>query len=241
MKRLLCIALWAAAPLLAVHRTAAAAIRPTVIELFTSEGCSSCPPAELYTAELAQRPDVLALTFHVDYWDHLGWSDRFALPRATQRQRDYAQALHLPSVFTPQTVIDGTASFVGSDRRGIGSALAARREGPPIGLSMRDGEIAIRVPAGQSATPGNILLVAFRRSAVTSIGRGENSGRTIQEVNIVRSLRPLGRWQGRDVEFHLRGDSLPADSTDVAVLIQEDASSAIVGAASMMLRPDLGT
>jgi hypothetical protein len=95
------------APLLSLCARASAEGRPAVVELFTSEGCSSCPAAELYTAELAQRSDVLVLAFHVDYWDSLGWSDRFGLAQAALRQRGYAQALRLSSVFTPQVVIDG--------------------------------------------------------------------------------------------------------------------------------------
>src|SRR5271170_1584198 len=91
--------------------------RPAVVELFTSEGCSSCPPAETYVGELAQRPGVLALSFHVDYWDDLGWRDRFGIPEATPRQRAYARAMSLSSVYTPQVVIDGHEDFVGSDRR----------------------------------------------------------------------------------------------------------------------------
>ena len=94
--------------------TVQAKARPAVVELFTSQGCSSCPPADAYVGELAQRPDILALTFHVDYWNHLGWRDRFGLPESEKRQREYARALHLSSVFTPQVVIDGQGSYVGS-------------------------------------------------------------------------------------------------------------------------------
>src|SRR5271165_7339833 len=95
--------------------SAFASSRPAVVELFTSEGCSSCPPAEAYVGELAQRADVLALTFHVDYWDDLGWRDRFALPEAVRRQRNYARRLRLSSIYTPQVVLDGRADFVGRD------------------------------------------------------------------------------------------------------------------------------
>src|SRR4030088_1641066 len=97
--------------------------RPAVVELFTSEGCSSCPPAGTYIGELAQRHDVLALAFHVDYWDDLGWRDRFGLPEAAQRQRGYAKSLRLSSVYTPQVVIDGQDNFVGSDVKSIGRAF----------------------------------------------------------------------------------------------------------------------
>src|ERR1700722_15426978 len=98
--------------------------RPAVVELFTSEGCNSCPPAEAYIGELAQRRDVLALAFHVDYWDDLGWRDRFGLPEAVQRQNVYATTLRLSSVYTPQVVIDGQRDFVGGDRSSIARVLA---------------------------------------------------------------------------------------------------------------------
>jgi hypothetical protein len=208
-----------------------------VVELFTSEGCSSCPPAELYTAELARRADVLVLTYHVKYWDDLGWADRFGLPEATQRQRAYSQVLRESSVFTPQTVIDGRRSFVGSDRNAIGRELSVPRDGPPIALTLRDGVLTVGLRASHAAS-GDVLLVAYRSSAVTSIGRGENSGRTINEVNIVRSIRALGRWEGQDGEYRVRIDSLPQDATDVAVLVQSRGQASIIGAAALTLRAD---
>ena len=134
----------AAAALLCLSAAAHAA--PAVVELFTSEGCSSCPPAEAYIGELTQRGDVLALTFHVDYWDDLGWRDRFALPSAVQRQRAYAKNLGLSSVYTPQVIIDGHQNFVGSDRFSIGKALARPRNGAAIDLSLQQGELRIGLP-----------------------------------------------------------------------------------------------
>jgi hypothetical protein len=237
MKSMPRFVLWIVAPLLSFSLVAMGDVRPAVVELFTSEGCSSCPPAEAYTAELAQRGDVLPLTFHVNYWDNLGWPDRFSSPEATQRQRTYAQALRLSSVFTPQTVIDGRRSFVGSDRKAIGRELLVPRDGPPIALAEHDGEITIGLGASQAAPSGEVLLLALRHSAVTPIGRGENAGRTINEVNIVRTLRPLGRWDGRPMAYHVRVDSLAPDSTDVAVLIQTAGQSSIVGAATLALQP----
>jgi len=222
------------APLLTVTSIATADVRPAVVELFTSEGCSSCPPAEAYAAELAQRTDVLALTFHVTYWDDLGWRDRFGLPEATQRQSAYSQALRLSSVFTPQTVIDGRLSFVGSDRHAIGRELSVSRNGPPLVLTLNDGAVTIGLRAFHGAS-GDVSLIAFLHSAVTSIGRGENSGRTINEVNIVRSIRTLGRWQGQDSEYRVPIDSLPHDATDVAVLVQSQNQGSIIGAATLTL------
>jgi len=210
--------------------------RPAVVELFTSEGCSSCPPAEAYVGELAQRTDVLALVFHVDYWDDLGWRDRFASRQATQRQSLYAQSLHRPSVYTPQIVIDGSTDYVGSDRRSIGSALHGVRSGVPVGVSVIGAEVRVALPAVEQMTPGDVLLVAYLRKAISAIGRGENAGRTLQEFNIVRSVQTLGRWDGRPQTLHAPVSSLPPEVTDVAVLIQSPGQGAIIGATTVALR-----
>ncbi|MGA2706868.1 MAG: DUF1223 domain-containing protein [Steroidobacteraceae bacterium] len=209
--------------------------RPAVVELFTSEGCSSCPPAEAYVGELAQRADVLALTFHVDYWDDLGWRDRFGLPESVQRQRSYANTLQLSSVFTPQAVVDGRDSYVGSDRIGIGRAVSETRTGVAVSMSMRDGELAIDVAAQTGAAPSEVVLIAYQRSAISPIGRGENAGRTIQEFNIVRGFHRLGLWDGRSQRYKARVDSLPSGATNVAILIQRLGQAPIIGAATMAL------
>lgn len=238
MRRIPCSALLMLAPIVAVPEFATAAARPAVVELFTSEGCSSCPPAELYTAELAQRGDVLALTYHVDYWDDLGWRDHFSLHEATLRQRAYAAALNQSGVFTPQMVIDGRRSFVGSDRKAIARELAEPREGPRITAALHEGTVRIGVGPASGTATGEVLLIAYRHSATTWIGRGENAGRTINEVNIVRSIRSLGRWEGRPADYFVRTDSLPADATDVAVLLQSAGPSSIVSAATLRLRTE---
>jgi hypothetical protein len=210
--------------------------RPAVVELFTSQGCSSCPPADTYIGELSQRRDVLALTFHVDYWDDLGWRDRFALPDAVQRQRAYAKALRLSSVYTPQVVIDGQDNFVGSDVKSIGRALTGNRSGVAVALAVRDGEILVDLDAPRQGAPSDVLLVAYLRTAVSPIGRGENAGRTLKEFNIVRGFHSLGRWAGQKQQYHARVDSLPRDSTDVAVLVQPLGQAPIIGAATIALR-----
>jgi len=222
--------------LLGCSPTVNAQLRPAVVELFTSEGCSSCPPAEAYVGELVQRRDVLALTFHVDYWNDLGWRDRFGLPEAVKRQRAYAKSLRLSSVFTPQAVIDGRDSFVGSDRISIGRDLAATRNGVTVELWVRDGELIVDLETQEKLATSDVVLVAYQRSAISPIGRGENRGRTINEFNIVRALRTLGQWDGEKGEYRARVDSLPRDVTDVAVLIQSSGQAAIIGAASLALR-----
>src|SRR5712671_5298268 len=136
-----------AGALLCGAATVNASPRPAVVELFTSQGCSSCPPADTYLGELAERRDVLALAFHVDYWDDLGWRDRFGLTEAVRRQRVYTRTLRRSSAYTPQVVIDGQAEYVGSDRASIGKSLAANRDGVAIALSVRDGRVLIDLGA----------------------------------------------------------------------------------------------
>ena len=210
--------------------------RPAVVELFTSQGCSSCPPADAYIGELTQRSDVLPLTFHVDYWDDLGWRDRFGLPDAVERQRAYAKVLRLSSVYTPQVVIDGQDNFVGSDVKSIGRALTGNRNGVAVSLSVRDGEVFVDLDAPRRVAPSDVLLVAYLRTAVSPIGRGENAGRTLKEFNIVRDFHSMGRWAGQKQQYHARVDSLPRDSTDVAVLVQPLGQAPIIGAATIALR-----
>jgi hypothetical protein len=204
-----------------------------VVELYTSEGCSSCPPAEAQVGELAQRPDVLALAFHVDYWDDLGWRDRFALGQATERQRAYARALRLSSVYTPQWVIEGRDSRAdGASAR----SLVGGRANVPVAIRVEEGHVIIELGAQGGLTSADVLLVPYLRNAVSAIGRGENAGRTLQEFNIVRAIRALGRWDGRAHTFQADLSALPADATDVAVLVQAPGQGAFLGAATHPLR-----
>ena len=212
-----------------------AAPRPAVVELFTSEGCNSCPPAEAYMGELVGRSDVLALAFHVDYWDDQGWRDPFDLSQATARQRKYGQVLRLRNVYTPQVILDGRTDFIGSDRSAISHALQEPRDGVPVTLSVIDGEIRVKLASSEQGRGDEVTLVTFLRKAVSHIGRGENAGRTLQEYNIVRSMKTLGRWDGSAHEFSASLSSLPRDATDVAVLVQAPGQGAIVGAASQSL------
>jgi hypothetical protein len=232
---------WAMAALLGFAGLAHAEPRPAVIELFTSEGCNSCPPAEAYVGELAGRGDVLALSFHVDYWDDLGWRDRYGLSQSVERQRAYARSLRLSGVYTPQVVIDGRADYVGSNRSAIDRALKSSRDGVPVSLSVIDGEARVRLaPRGGSqpakGQPADVVLVAYLRKAVSPIGRGENAGRTLEEFNIVRAVQPLGHWDGSTQEFHTKLASLPQDTTDVAVLVQSPGQGGILAAATQRVR-----
>ncbi|HEY3653892.1 MAG TPA: DUF1223 domain-containing protein [Steroidobacteraceae bacterium] len=215
---------------------AGAETRPVVLELFTSEGCSSCPPAEVIVNELAQRPNVLPLSFHVDYWDDLGWRDRYSLASATKRQRVYARTLRRSSVYTPQAVIDGSRDIVGSQRAAVMAAVSGRRDGVAASVSVSGGTIQIHVGAGSDAATADVLLVGYLREATTPIGRGENSGRTLKESNIVLWLHELGRWNGKPREFEMSVSRLPENVTDIAVLVQSADQGAILGAVAQPIR-----
>ena len=219
--------LLALAPVMLVSDPALA--RPGVVELFTSQGCSSCPPAEALLGELAGRDDLLALGFHVTYWDDLGWKDTASFAGATERQATYAGHLGEGS-FTPQLVIEGRRSVVGSRRAEAASAIAAARAemetGTEIAVARRNGRIAVTVGSGKGSA--RVILVGFDRSLRTPVARGENSGRTLAQANVVRSLRILGTWSGEPVQF---SEAVPAGQ-DVAVIVQQS-DGRILGAARL--------
>jgi len=223
----------AGAVLASTGATAESPARPVVIELFTSQGCSSCPPADAYLGRLSQQPGVLALAFHVDYWDSSGWRDRFELRQAVERQNAYVRNFHLPSAFTPQFVIDGRKNAVSTAT--IVEALTQPRVAVPVMLAVREGQVLIDVGAQQAQRPSEVVLVAFLRHAVSDVGRGENAGKTLEEFNIVRSIRTLGEWQGGSAHFDVAVSSLPADATDVAALLQSRGEGPILGAAAQSL------
>jgi hypothetical protein len=206
--------------LLLSAETLAAEERPTLVELFTSEGCSSCPPADALLVELARRPDVLALSFHVDYWDKLGWKDPFSSPAATQRQQHYANLLHLATVYTPQIVVDGKWQAVGSNRAEVRRAIDSAqrtRDHVPIALDLRLGRAKVEIGPGGAAVSAALLLIGFDRRHVSAVARGENSGHTLAHVDIVRSIDEVAQFDGRaqNIEALIRA---PAER--VAVILQ---------------------
>lgn len=211
---------------------------PVVVELFTSEGCSSCPPADAFLGELAQRPDVLALAFHIDYWDSIGWKDPFASPAATQRQRNYAEALALNSVYTPQMVIDGATDAVGSDRGSVARAIAAAQQRGKIPLTIAadaTGVWHVAIPEGDAAhlAPVTVWLVRYDRRQATPVTRGENAGSTLIEYNIVRDFHPIGSWSGARLDLPLDLDAAHSGNQGAAVLLQAGVSGPIIGAAAL--------
>lgn len=208
--------------------------RPLVLELFTAQGCSSCPPADAYLGQLSQRPDVLALAFHVDYWDSSGWRDRFELRQSVDRQNVYVRNFHRPSAYTPQFVIDGRKDA--TDTSSIVEAFQEPRAAVPVTLAVREGEVMVDVGEAQGQRASDVVLVTFLRHAVSNVGRGENAGKTLEEFNIVRSIRTLGEWKGATENYKVSVSSLPPDATDVAVLVQSRGEGPIVGAAAQSLR-----
>ncbi|MGH6714332.1 MAG: DUF1223 domain-containing protein [Bradyrhizobium sp.] len=208
---------------------AVAADRPVVVELFTSQGCSSCPPANAYLNELSkQRPDILALAFHVTYWDYLGWKDPFSLQIATERQARYGQRFGDGS-YTPEIVVDGGTGLVGSDREAVEKVIAKARArnatAADVRVAAKDGKVSIDIGPGRGSA--KIYLIGYDREHITAVGRGENRGRTMPESNIVRSFRSVGDWLGGAVHF----DQPHPDSEEVAVIL-ESQDGRIVGAAS---------
>jgi hypothetical protein len=211
---------------------------PVVVELFTSQGCSSCPPADALLAGLAADPRVIALALHVDYWDYLGWEDVFARPEFTKRQKAYARAGGRKMVFTPQIVVAGQESVVGSDAAAVHAAIARQaRAAADRGLAVRltvarhGDQIVIRAEAVPPTDRGlRIELVRYRPHQAVEIGRGENAGHTLDYHNIVTSWQGLADWRATaPVEL-----TAPAPGPDPAVVIVQDGGPGAVLAAAVV-------
>jgi hypothetical protein len=215
---------------------------PVVVELFTSQGCSSCPPADVLVSELshdaALRGRVIPLTFHVDYWDRLGWRDPFSSSEWSRRQYTYAHALRVNSAYTPQMVVGGARQFVGSNRAALEDALVALSQRKPPGnvqvTARRQGAKAtIEVHANGT---GDVVLAVFDNSAPTPVGRGENAGRTIPNDVTVRRLVHVGTLTGNMLVRTITVDVDPAwRDLGVAVFLQDEETLAIGAAASAAL------
>ncbi|WP_321962910.1 DUF1223 domain-containing protein [Paraburkholderia sp. J7] len=205
-----------------------ASARPVVVELFTSEGCSSCPPADAFLSELSRdRPELLPLAFHVTYWNSLGWQDPYSLEAATQRQAEYS-ARFGDSPYTPEMVIDGQKGLVGSNRRAAEAAIAKAQKADEAEVAVsavRHGR-TISVTVGRGAGHAQVVLVGYDAGHVTNVARGENTGRTLRESNIVRSIQTVGEWTGAPLKL----ESATPAGEQAAILIQST-DGAIIGAA----------
>jgi hypothetical protein len=217
-----------------------------VIELFTSQGCSSCPAADRLLGELAKDSSLVAMSLPIDYWDYLGWKDTLAKPKHTARQRAYAQERGDRAVYTPQVVVNGMAHVQGSDKAAIENAIAKTRGLPgtaavPVQVSVAGGRIDVAVAAGSAAhSGGELWLCALAKSIPVAIGRGENRGREITYYNVVRRWVKLGEWDGKSRTFSVPLSEVTSDDVNaVAVVLQAgdgDRPGRMLGAATASLR-----
>jgi hypothetical protein len=208
-----------------------ASARPVVVELFTSEACSSCPPAEALLAALKTTdPEILPLSFHVTYWNGPAWTDKFSLKEATDRQAWYAGLHNSQDVYTPEAVVDGGAGMVGSNRADVTAAIAAAKQAmaPEIPVAVTGGGM-LSLTVGSTTAAGNaqIWLFGFDSKHVTQIGGGENGGATITEVNVVRSVTSLGNWVGG-----LQSFSIPRPAGEHTAVVLQEPNGTIDGAAA---------
>ncbi|KAB0266462.1 DUF1223 domain-containing protein [Microvirga brassicacearum] len=211
-----------------------------VLELFTSQGCSSCPPADAVLADLARQPGIVALSFPVDYWDYLGWKDTLAHATFTARQKAYAQSRSDRQVYTPQIIVNGTKPCIGSDRARVEASIKATTNGGLLPVDMDISEANGTVTIAVKDTPQTITRVAeiwvlpVSRSQTVQIGRGENRGRTVTYANVVRGMNRIGEWRGGAARYQLPLEAARGKGDGYVVLLQtveENAPSAILGAA----------
>jgi hypothetical protein len=222
---------------LSIASPVAAGERVTVVELFTSQGCSACPPADALLKDLVQYPDLLPLSEHVDYWDYLGWRDPYARPELTQRQRQYAQQLGLSYVYTPQFIVQGMAQAGGRDRasvlRLISDVQALPKPAVVDTLRSDDGRFVARLERVALPSAADIWLVQYVPERMTLVAHGENSGRSVENINVVRQLTLLDQWTGEPKVVPLSGE-LPIDGP-FAVLVQQSNAGPILGAARFQI------
>jgi hypothetical protein len=212
-----------------------------VVELFTSQGCSSCPAADKLLGELAADPSVVPISVPIDYWDYLGWKDTLADPRNTARQKAYAHVRGDGQVYTPQVVVSGSLHVLGSDKAAIDLAIAKSRKNgamslPPVAFAIADGRLNVAVPdaAEPRGSGAEVWVLGLVKAATVAIGRGENKGRTVTYHNVVRRWVKLGDWNGKAGSWSVPVQTLKGDGIDeAAVLVQSGTTEkpkAILGA-----------
>jgi hypothetical protein len=228
---------------IAIIRPADAAEPRAVVELFTSQGCSSCPPADRVIGELAKDPTVIALSMPIDYWDYLGWKDTLADARFSARQKAYSQVRGDRDVYTPQVVVNGSVHLIGSDRAGIESAIGNTKKAGgvmsvPVTMTIAGKQITVTVEAsakGAAAAHGEIWICAVSKAVPISIGRGENRGRELTYHNVVRNLLKVGDWNGSAGSWTVPLENLSREGVDAAVVYVQDGNrekpGAMLGAA----------
>jgi hypothetical protein len=201
-----------------------------VIELFTSQGCSSCPAADKVLGELAKDPSVVALSMPIDYWDYLGWKDTLADARFSARQKAYSRMRGDREVYTPQVVVNGSAHVIGSDREAIESAIGATRKtdgvmSVPVTMTQSGKQLTVSVAAaskGPAAMHGEVWICSISTAVPIMIGRGENGGREVTYYNVVRNLLKVGDWNGTSGSWTVPLENISRDGVDAAVVYLQD-------------------
>ena len=218
-----------------------------VVELFTSQGCSSCPAADKLLGELAADPSLVAISVPIDYWDYLGWKDTLADPRNTARQKAYAHARGDGQVYTPQMVVNGSVHVLGSDKAAIEHAIAkSRKHGamslPPLTLAVADGRLNVAVADGTGidSRGAEVWLCGLTKAVTIAIGRGENKGRTVTYHNVARRWIKLGDWTGKANSWSVPLQTLKGDGIDTAAVLLQSGTTAkpktILGATLASIR-----
>jgi hypothetical protein len=219
-----------------------------VVELFTSQGCNSCPPADEFFAELAAKPDLVALSYHVDYWDYLGWQDTLSRKENTERQFDYMRAFNSRSVYTPQAVINGRAHVNGASRGAVDSTLnrmASAGEGMLVGIKISRSGDGVTIDAGEAKDAGkadaHVIVVYFDSPQTVTIGKGENDGRSLTYWNAVSDIQTAGMWHGKAQRYELPMSEI-AKKGGCAVLLQSVGKDGLPGpilGAAVIRKPSL--
>lgn len=215
----------------------AAGKRPVVVELFTSQGCSSCPPADSLLSRLADRKDVIAMSLPVTYWDMLGWKDTLASEQNTRRQKAYSAAMGHGGVYTPQMIVDGTLDVVGSREQAIDAAISSRlvdQASIPVDLRLTHAELHVAIGAGDAGPNPNATIWLFHilSRASVPVGSGENSGHTLGYRNVVRDVKAIGMWKGQGVSLDLPRAEMASGPYDaIVVVVQQNGYGRILGAA----------
>jgi hypothetical protein len=206
-----------------------------VIELFTSQGCSSCPPADKIMGELAKDPSVIAMSMPIDYWDYLGWKDTLADSRFSARQKAYSKMRGDREVYTPQAIINGSAHVIGSDRNSIEDAIGVTRKengvmSIPVTMTQSGKQLTVSVaaaskgPAAHGETHGEVWICSISKAVPISIARGENRGKEITYYNVVRNLLKIGDWNGDSGSWTVPIDKVAHEGVDAAVVYVQDGS-----------------
>lgn len=212
------------------------------VELYTSQGCSSCPAADQILGDLKKRDDVVALSFSVDYWDYIGWRDTLAKRENTVRQQAYEKVLPSHRVYTPQIVIDGAQDMPGNQRQDVVEAIQRRAAGQgkrvQVALSQAGDTVEVRIGALAGSKPATVWLAHTVASRTVKIGSGENFGRTITYHNVVRDFSAVGRWSGEAMTLELPARGAPGENTDgVTVWLQTGNPGPVLGAAQLKITP----